>query len=65
VPNRNVPLYCPSEKFASRKYIDLSRGVLNDTRARSIVAARQRSVPGVAERVRNPIAAGRVRIHGQ
>jgi hypothetical protein len=55
VPSLNVPAYCPDEKRASRKYSDLSKGVLKDTTARRMVATRQRSVPGVAERVRKPI----------
>lgn len=55
VPSRSVPAYCPDEKLACRKYIDLSRGVLNETSASNTVAINDRSVPGVAERYRTPI----------
>jgi hypothetical protein len=50
-----TPAYSPVEYRASRKYIDFSRGVLNETSARRTAEARQRIVPDVAWRGRNTI----------
>jgi hypothetical protein len=55
VPNLITPAYSPVEYLASRKYIDLSKGVLNETRAKRMAEARQRIVPDVACRGRNTI----------
>ena len=56
VPSLSVPEMLDESYVAVRKYWLLSKGVLNETRARIMAAASDRRVPGVAERYRTAMA---------